>query len=56
MAAVSAAAAQAARAAITQAEVEVYEKDVMSEMEREILRQESTMENAILSQEKIDPR
>ncbi len=56
MAAVSAAAAQAARAAITQAEVEVYEKDVMSEMEREILRQESTMEHAILSQEKIDPR
>ena len=51
---VSAAAAQAARAAIAQAEVEVYEKHVLSEMESEILQQESTMEHATSSEEKKD--
>lgn len=53
MEAVSAAAARAARAAITQAEVEVYEKDVLSEMELEILQQESTLEHATMSREKL---
>ena len=53
MEAVSAAAARAARAAITQAEVEVYEKDVLSEMELEILQQESTLEHASMSREKL---
>lgn len=51
---VSAAAAQAARAAIAQAEVEVYEKNVLSEMEREIHQQESTMEHANSPEEKKD--
>lgn len=51
---VSAAAAQAATAAIKQAEYEVYEHDVYKEMEEEILQQESTLEHAVSSEEKKD--